>query len=444
MNESIKPPPHAVGPEKSVVSVLLRYPGMIDEVPELTPEHFYLPRTRIVFSLIQELTRKGQPIELVSFVQLLINRGQLETVGGPSEVHDLYGYEPAPNYLRHHADMLGGMLARRMTIAAGREMERVAYEAAEASEIIEVISQPISDISDTLTGNRAVVSTKAVLQDCIDHWQDLCTGAESPMGIETSLAEINAKFNGLHGQQTIVISAYPGGGKTTLAGQFAMDAATSGHNTLVCSLEMPARDLMNRMLAYVARVHGDAVTDPKKYCREVSKTSDPPKHILNAIMTAGRKIGTSPFLIEDLRGSNVHQIASCIRRAHRKNPLKLVVVDFAQRIRPIGDNSKQSREQQLSHASNYLADLAKELGFCHILASQLNKDGAAKHAESINEDADLHLRIVQNGDKASSDYKAHIGIAVDKDRHHGQDGVLLPITLDGPMLRFIPKPFEKK
>ena len=30
------------------------------------------------------------------------------------------------------------------------------------------------------------------------------------------------------------------------------------------------------------------------------------------------------------------------------------------------------------------------------------------------------------------------------DRHHGQDGVLLPITLDGPMLRFIPKPFEKK
>ena len=25
------------------------------------------------------------------------------------------------------------------------------------------------------------------------------------------------------------------------------------------------------------------------------------------------------------------------------------------------------------------------------------------------------------------------------DRHHGQDGVLLPITLDGPMLRFIPK-----
>jgi hypothetical protein len=26
-----------------------------------------------------------------------------------------------------------------------------------------------------------------------------------------------------------------------------------------------------------------------------------------------------------------------------------------------------------------------------------------------------------------------------KDRHAGQDGMLLPIVLDGPMLRFIPK-----
>ena len=74
----------------------------------------------------------------------------------------------------------------------------------------------------------------------------------------------------------------------------------------------------------------------------------------------------------------------------------------------------------------------------------LNKEGAAKHAESINEDADLHLQIVQNDNKNSADYKQHIGVSVEKDRHHGQDGKMLPIVLDGPMLRFIPKPFEKK
>ena len=38
----------------------------------------------------------------------------------------------------------------------------------------------------------------------------------------------------------------------------------------------------------------------------------------------------------------------------------------------------------------------------------------------------------------------HIGIAVVKDRHYGQDGTLLPIVLDGPNVRFIPKSPEKK
>ncbi len=444
MSDTIKPPPHAVGPEKSVVSVLLQYPEMIDEVSWLTPEHFYLPTTRIVFALIRELAAKGQPIELVSFVEILRARDLLNSIGGYSAVCDIYSYHPTADHLQHLAAMLDGMLARRMMIKAAHEMERVAYESEEVSEIIEVTSQPITAIHDTLTGNRAAASTKAVLQDCFEHWKNLCIGAVSPMGIETSLEEINRRFNGLHGQRVIVISGYPGGGKTTLAGQFAMDSTTDGHNTLICSLEMPARDLMMRMIGYVARVHGMAVTDPQRYLREVLQKEAIPKVMLDAIQRATLKIGKSPFTIEDLRGSNVYQIASCIRRAHRKSPLKVVVVDFAQRIRPVADNSKQSREQQLSHASNYLADLSKELSFCLLLPSQLNKEGAAKHAESINEDADLHLQIVQNDNKNSADYKQHIGVSVEKDRHHGQDGKMLPIVLDGPMLRFIPKPFEKK
>jgi hypothetical protein len=101
---------------------------------------------------------------------------------------------------------------------------------------------------------------------------------------------------------------------------------------------------------------------------------------------------------------------------------------------------RESKEQQLAHASNHLADLSRELGFCLLLPSQLNKEGAAKHAEAINEDADLHLQIIQDrsGPAPTLD---HIGIAVAKDRHHGHDGKILPIVLDGPMIRFISKPF---
>ncbi len=113
-------------------------------------------------------------------------------------------------------------------------------------------------------------------------------------------------------------------------------------------------------------------------------------------------------------------------------------MDFAQRIRPAPEKIRESREQQLSHASGILADLSKELGFCLLLGSQLNKEGAAKHAEAINEDADLHLQITQDSNKK------HLGLAVVKDRHHGQGGRLLPIVLDDRLLRFVSRPITPR
>jgi replicative DNA helicase len=411
-------------------------PAMIDEAPSLTAEHFHIPAHQIVFDLMRELHSGGKPIELVSFVQTLLDRGMIDRAGGPSSISDL---QMRANFrsdiFASHIEILTFHLARRMTISTAEEMTRIAFESAEAQDLIAATSAPITAIHDTLTGTSPAKSTKAVLLGCFERFENLCKGKITPMGIETSLVEINRRFRGLHPKQTIVISAYPGGGKTTLAGQFAMDAATDGHNTLFVSLEMPGMDLMDRLLAYVARRPGDAIKDPFKYAREVLNTEGPTNDMLRAIKTAARKISEAPFHIEDMNGANVYQIASCIRRAHRKNPLKVVVVDFAQRIRPAPEKIRESREQQLAHASNYLADLSKELGFCLLLPSQLNREGGAKHAEAINEDADLHLQIRQDANHI------HLGIAVVKDRHSGQDGTLLPIVLDGPMLRFVPKPF---
>lgn len=433
--------PHALGVEKAVLSILLQYPEMLNEASALTSEHFYMPGHRVIFELIHELAAAGKPIELVSFIQALIDGGKLERVGGPSALADVHNYQPSTGSFQTHIGILTGKLARRMTIAAANEMERVAYEGDDAAEILEATSAPISAIHDILTATRPARSTKAVLSACIDRFQLLCTGHADPMGIETSLLEINRRFRGLHPKQTVVISAYPAGGKTTLAGQLAGDAAMEGHNTLFCSLETPAEVLMNRMLAYVARRPLAAITDPLGYAKEHFGADGPPKDLLRAIEAACFKIKSAPFFIEDLAGVNVHQVAACIRRAHRKCPLKIVVVDFIQRLTATPDMRRETREQQLSHAANHLADIAKELGFCLLLLSQLNKDGAAKGAEAINEAADLHLQIVQDRGGTAPTF-AHVGIAVTKDRHNGNDGDLLPIVLDGPMIRFIPKPFN--
>lgn len=433
--------PHAPGVEKAVLSVILQAPEKLDDAPDLTGDHFHHPGHRELFSQISERITTGQPVELVSLIQSLLDRGLLDRIGGPAALTDIYTYQPSPGHFRHHIGMLTTMKARRMAIAAGNEIIRTAYESDQPEDILEVTSSPITAIHDTITGTKPGLSTKAVVMSCISRFQELCEGKIQPMGIVTSLPEINCRFRGLHPRQTVIISGYPGGGKTTLAAQLAADAFLDGHNSLLVSLEMPASTMMDRLLAYTGRLPGEAITDPLKYCREKFDGKGVTNHLMQTISKAAMRITASPLVIEDLTGASVHQIAACIRRAHRKSPLKVVVVDFVQRIRPIPDMRRESREQQLSHASNHLADLSKELGFCLLLPSQLNKEGAAKHAEAINEDADLHLQIVQDRSGPTPTFK-HIGLAVVKDRHHGQDGNLLPIVLDGPMMRFIPKPYE--
>ncbi|WP_035610907.1 DnaB-like helicase C-terminal domain-containing protein [Haloferula sp. BvORR071] len=425
--------------EKAVLSVLLREWERIDGAPDLKVDHFHLPGHRLLFGFLQEQARKGIVQDLTSLVEILHSAGQLEAIGGPAAVMEIYTYAPTGAYFGGHLAILRDKLARRQALAVAGEIERLVVEAETAQEIIEATSAPITEIHDTLAASRPAPTTRSVLEACINRFESLVKGDASPMGIKTSLPIFNNMFGGLHGKQAIVISAYPSDGKTTLAGQLAMDAALEEAGTLICSLEMPAEAMMNRLLAYVARLPGDAITDPLRYAREHFSACHPTKETLGRIGQAAKRIAGLPFAVEDMTGANVYQLAATIRRHHRRFPLRVVAVDFAQRIRPVPELRRESREQQLAHASNHLADLCKELGFTLLLPSQLNKEGAAKHAEAINEDADLHLRI-KTEVKDGGVQREHVGLAVIKDRHHGHNGTILPVVFDAPMLRFVPKP----
>jgi len=79
--------PHAVGPEKSVLSSMLQEPlEFIGRAIEagITEAHFYLPAHSTLFAELCLLNTAGEEIELVSLYQKLIDRGKLDRVGGVS------------------------------------------------------------------------------------------------------------------------------------------------------------------------------------------------------------------------------------------------------------------------------------------------------------------------------------------------------------------------
>jgi len=440
--------PYAQGPEKSVLSSIFKAPEKLDEAGHLTAEHFHVPAHRILFEAVTAMIARQEVPELISFIQRLSDSGNLEACGGPAGISEIYTYAPNHAHFTAHLRILTEKLALRRSIALCRDVQAAVVEGQTPEEVAELAAVRSTSLSETLSEAREIKDTKALLRAAARRWEDLATGKENAQGMQTSLHDINARFRGLKPGRITVISGLPSQGKSLLGGQFLLDCVEDGNKGLFLTWEMSEDELMDRFIAYISRLPGDAITDPRRYACEIegSTTGQITIQAKTRIASAYRKAAEIPLFVQAMHGQSITSAISAIRREHRKSPLKVVAMDFVQRIPCARGMEKQSYERQLTDIADRFQNLAQELGFHGILLSQLNKEGGAKHAEAINESCSLHLKIVekyqmgQDGTPVvDQDNKPVIvlnGIAVMKDRFHGQTGEFLDIILDRQTQRF--------
>lgn len=187
---------------------------------------------------------------------------------------------------------------------------------------------------------------------------------------------------------------------------FAMQAAT--HNALdnkralVFSLEMSRRELYRRMVGQVGRIpvwlaDSDSQEDRARFYEQHS----------TALSVAVGKLKGVAMEVDDQGALHINQIAGRARRAHRKNPLSLIVVDYLQLVR--GDG--QSREREVASVSAGLKALAKELYVPVIALSQFNREAGKggrpsmaqlRDSGSLEQDADI-VTLLYRPEKDSED-----------------------------------------
>lgn len=446
MSIELTEPPHAQGPEKSVVSTLLKHPEKMDDATHLTEDHFHLPTTRGIFAAIMRARARGEDVELVSLIQRLHEAGELDALGGASAVADVFTYAPNAAHFGQHVKMLTETLTLRRAQKLAGEIQLAVAEGGSPEAVAELVATRSTALTDTLTEAKPASDTKALLRLAAQRWEDLATGKADPAGMQTSLVRVNQLFRGLKPNRVTVISALPSHGKTLLGGQLFMDCVSEGHKGLFLTWEMSEDELIDRFLAYAARKPINAVTDPLRYAQEIWGNAKPSESDRQSMAGSFRKVASMPLHVQAMHGQNISQAVAAIRREHRKSPLRIVVMDFVQRIPAAPGMEKQSYERQLCDIADRFQNLSQELGFHGIVLSQLNKEGNAKHAEAINESCALHLKIVKVPETdregkpvLDDDGKVRIktrGIGVMKDRFHGQTGHLLPIEMNEATQRF--------
>jgi replicative DNA helicase len=191
------------------------------------------------------------------------------------------------------------------------------------------------------------------------------------------------------------------------------------HGILVVSLEMPASQIIDRLVAKVGNVCLRTLAEGVKLESQMMGVSK----ALNVL-------SSSQLVVRD----DLHDIASIIAtaRAMAKSPagLKLLLVDYIQLVRcDLGREG--TREREVAEVSRSLRLIGLELGCLVIGITQLNEQGKARESRAIQQDATCIMAIKL--DEESGDNRT-IGIPYQR---NGPCGVQTNLRFNGRTASFL-------
>lgn len=289
-----------------------------------------------------------------------------------------------------------------------------------------------------------------VIDQLLHHEEQWHSNPKDIWGLPTGFDNIDAVTGGLHGSEVFLIAARTSQGKTSFTLQIASHVAfelytESFYNpdpgvVMIWSPEMTHESMMMRMVSQQAEV--DSLRIRKGLATEEERT--------RWRQTAEELRKLEPFL--DVRaGSSVDvmDLVSKVSTQHRMGPpVRLVIIDYLQRIRSGIDNSPYTSANTISLE---IKDMANDLNVPVILLSQVNREGSGKSRKSADEDDDFFIprmhhirdsgRIEEDADKVAilwmrnrNDSSPYIPVEEDIDRGRPA-GFHIEKNRDGPLAR---------
>lgn len=444
-------PPHDLDAEAAVLSAALIDGDARDlALTVLAPEHFYSDANRLIWQAIVDLTSHGTTVDTVSVASRLREVGQIQQVGGASYLGMLVDKIPALANVLTHARKVWSKARRRSTIRALLTLlgEGYGYDTDDEAFLADVDRMITEAISTTFTAE----GPKQLRDVLVETMQAVTEAAEKGAGhdaIPTPIAKLTEALDG-GGRpgNLITIAGRPGHGKSTLADQWAVLAATPrdvGMHGWVysSSLEMPGKQKGARMLSNASNVSLSELRTGRLGSDQWSSLAE-----------AAGELARLPIWIDDKPASPVRIAAEArklARRAERQGSrLAMVVVDYLQIL---DLPHKETRERAVADASAAMKRLAGELGCVVIQLAQLNRrvdhekvprPGMAhlKESGAIEADSDIIIftyrpeRYLQFKDDPEMRGFAELLLGKQRD---GDDGII-ECRFDGAHTRFVDAP----
>ncbi|NAZ47998.1 replicative DNA helicase [Vibrio toranzoniae] len=400
--DAIKVPPHSLEAEQSVIGGLLLDNERWDTVAEkVVSKDFYSRPHRLIFEAVKDILEESSPLDLITLSEHLELREQLEDVGGFAYLADLAKNTPSAANINAYADIVAQRALVRSLIGVANEIADSGYDpqGRTSEELVDLAESKVFAIAEGRTSeNEGPQNVDNILEKTLERIEILYkTPQDGVTGVDTGFNDLNKKTAGLQGSDLIIVAARPSMGKTTFAMNLCENAALKQDKpVLIFSLEMPAEQLMMRMLASLSRVDQTKIRTGQLDDEDWARISS----------SMGILMDKKNMYIDDSSGLTPTEVRSRARRIAREHDgLSMIMIDYLQlmRVPSLSDN----RTLEIAEISRSLKALAKELNVPVVALSQLNRsleqradkrpvNSDLRESGSIEQDADLIMFIYRD------------------------------------------------
>jgi len=210
-------PPHNLEAESSVLGSILLDNEVLSGLGELRPEMFYRESHRKIFAAVQGLSERGEPVDLVTLVDELRARKQLEDVGGIAYLAGLPDMVPTALYAEAYLRILQEKYTLRQLITASGQVMQLAYNAEGALEdLLDKSQKLIFDIGQG-GGREEFQAINNVVHETFEYITQMHATGGIGVGVPTGFKDLDEQTTGLQPGSLNVLAARPSMGKCLTA-----------------------------------------------------------------------------------------------------------------------------------------------------------------------------------------------------------------------------------
>jgi replicative DNA helicase len=345
----------------------------------LKPEDFSLDSHRRLYNRMVDLAESSRPIDMITLVEELDRRKELEAIGDVGYISGLVDGVPDRPSIEHYIKIVRDKsMLRGLIHAANSAIARAAEQSDPAEEILNDAEAAIFQLSEKRIG-RGFMGVQEIVKESFGSVDALLQRGQRITGLATHYTDLDEMTSGFQSSDLIIIAARPSMGKTAFALNIAENAAIEDQKTVgVFSLEMSREALLLRLLCSKAKVDSHKMRTGSLWRDDEAK-----------VVRAMEQLAHAPIFIDDTPGISLSEMRAKARRLQQSSgKLDLIIVDYLQ-LMSGGGRRYENRTQEVSAISRGLKGLAKELRVPVIALSQLSRAPESRGGDHRPQLADL-------------------------------------------------------